>query len=121
MSSVSGIDGVCEVCGTDQQAYAESLSLEHPYNFDFDCGTSEGDWSCLACGYGWERTIVETKNGHLWKETFHYPLDDDGFVNRPGDLTKSMAERKAENRAKHQARRTKFDGPICKGVQKETQ
>jgi hypothetical protein len=121
MSSVSGIDGVCEVCGTDQQAYAESLSLEHPDNFYFDCGTSEGDWSCLACGYGWERTIVETKNGHLWKETFHYPLDDDGFVNRPGDLTKSMAERKAENRAKHQARRTKFDKPTCKGARKETQ
>jgi rubredoxin len=104
MSSVYGIDGVCDVCGTDQQAFAKTLSPQPTYNYDLDCRTSEGDWRCLACGYGWERTILESKNGHLWQETFYYPLDDDGFVNRPGDLTKSMAERKAEHRAKCAAR-----------------
>ena len=104
MSSVSGLDGVCGVCGTDQQAYAVSLSLEIPYNFDLDCRTSEGEWFCLACGFGYERTILESKNGHLWKETFFYPMDDDGFVNRPGDPTKTRAERKAEHQAKYAAR-----------------
>lgn len=99
MSTVSGIDGVCNVCGTDQQAFAETLS-QPTCNYDVDCRTSEDDWFCLACGYGWERTIFESKNGQLWKETFYFPMDDDGFVNRPGDPTKTMAQRKAEHRAK---------------------
>jgi hypothetical protein len=82
--------------------------------------TSEGEWFCVVCGFGWDRTIVETKHGQLWKETFYYPLDDDGFVNRPDHLSQSTAERKAANQAQYQARQTKFDEPICEGARKET-
>jgi hypothetical protein len=105
MSSVSGIDGVCEVCGTDQHEYINQQAEPKPeINFYYDCKTDENYWCCLACGYGWNKEAIEVPNGLLWQETFYYPRGADGFVNRPGDTTKTMAERKAEHRAEFAAR-----------------
>jgi len=101
MSSVSGIDGVCKVCGADQQEYRnQQAEPKSEINFYYDCKTDENYWRCLACGYGWNIEAIEVPNGRLWQETFYYPMDADGFVNRPGDPMKTMAQRKAEHRAK---------------------
>jgi hypothetical protein len=111
MSSVYGISGTCEVCGTDQEAFVETLSPLPAFNSYVDWRTNEKTWTCLACGYGYKSQIIwvqgnSDKEGSipLWEETFWYPMDEDKFVKRPAlskeqaaHFSKSVQQRKAEH------------------------